>query len=519
MNEKPLERLNYFNGQRLQAGDFKLEQDYHMRVRRWLNRSLYTQGIAMGLEVYAVPNAAQVRVEPGLAIEHLGREIILLEPRTVDVVHDIGQGQKVTDGPYLVIRYHEEMMAQQDACCTPNDTHGDKAAQGGPSRVLAEPLIECVPDLPHEASGKILLGRIELASGCGSIAYIDTSVRRYIGEGSASKVRQYALEGFRDIDPDNPAVIRFDIRGQQPNSVTLVLHSEKFPSYFYTELGVHGHTSDVDGDQAATTGVANGIDSHTHDGSSLTSSTNANSQTVHGFASNSSYSGAIPPSAIDAPALINLLRPYPLGPMSIHLTDGPAQFDGPPQFGPTPPMMLRMVTTVGTRGLNNGDGSPNQEVPHLQDLTQRVGLEVRGGVQTILGSTGDRVPPTANPPLHTHPISASIDPTGVDIPARKSGKALTFVEGLRVVMDGQDVTDRILQQIRNSRPTAENWSRLGQGTGAATDALYEFGSGAIRLDYLVPLDEREHSIVLQVPRLKSDGSPNGGRIQYNIYVE
>jgi hypothetical protein len=37
MNEKPLERLNYFNGQRLQAGDFKLEQDYHMRVRRWLN--------------------------------------------------------------------------------------------------------------------------------------------------------------------------------------------------------------------------------------------------------------------------------------------------------------------------------------------------------------------------------------------------------------------------------------------------------------------------------------------------
>ena len=62
MNEKPLERLNYFNGQRLQAADFKLEQDYHMRVRRWLNRSLYTPGIASGLEVYAMPSAPKVRV-------------------------------------------------------------------------------------------------------------------------------------------------------------------------------------------------------------------------------------------------------------------------------------------------------------------------------------------------------------------------------------------------------------------------------------------------------------------------
>lgn len=51
MNEKPLERLNYYNGQRLEASDFKTEQEYHIRTRRWLNKSLYTAGIARGLEV------------------------------------------------------------------------------------------------------------------------------------------------------------------------------------------------------------------------------------------------------------------------------------------------------------------------------------------------------------------------------------------------------------------------------------------------------------------------------------
>ena len=75
MSEKPIERINYFNGQRLQAGDFRLEQEYHMRVRRWLNRALYTPGIAMGLEVYPVPNAPRVRVSPGLAIDASSRRL------------------------------------------------------------------------------------------------------------------------------------------------------------------------------------------------------------------------------------------------------------------------------------------------------------------------------------------------------------------------------------------------------------------------------------------------------------
>src|SRR3954462_15690854 len=72
MTEKPVERLNYYNGQRLEASDLKLEQEYHIRVRRWLNKSLYSAGIARGLEVRDQkkvdpndPSAPVVVVGPG----------------------------------------------------------------------------------------------------------------------------------------------------------------------------------------------------------------------------------------------------------------------------------------------------------------------------------------------------------------------------------------------------------------------------------------------------------------------
>ena len=217
MSEKPLERLNYFNGQRLQAGDFRLEQEYHMRVRRWLNRSLYTAGIATGLEIYPIAGVPRVRVNPGLAIDPIGREIILLEAREIPVMHDIGQGSELA-GSYVVIRYAEELTAAQDANCAPGGC-GDQAAAGAPSRVLADPVIECVPDLPQEGSGKILLGRVVLAAGCGSIAYIDTAVRRYIGDAYKNTVKQYALEGERHIDATNRGRIYFHIRGREPNQV------------------------------------------------------------------------------------------------------------------------------------------------------------------------------------------------------------------------------------------------------------------------------------------------------------
>src|SRR4029079_13330382 len=87
MSEQPIERMKYYNGQRLEADDLKLEQEYHIRVRRWLNKSLYSAGIAAGLEVKPdLGNLQQVIVGRGLALDQDGREIILLDEQAVQVM-------------------------------------------------------------------------------------------------------------------------------------------------------------------------------------------------------------------------------------------------------------------------------------------------------------------------------------------------------------------------------------------------------------------------------------------------
>ena len=49
-----VERLHYFNGQRLVARDLEIEQRYFITVRRMLNRGLYSPGVVDGLEVSKV---------------------------------------------------------------------------------------------------------------------------------------------------------------------------------------------------------------------------------------------------------------------------------------------------------------------------------------------------------------------------------------------------------------------------------------------------------------------------------
>ena len=75
-------RVNYFPGRLLTASDLAAEQA-QARERHWLhNRALHGDGIAAGLEVTVEWNT--VHVSPGVAIDVLGREIVLTAPRSVD---------------------------------------------------------------------------------------------------------------------------------------------------------------------------------------------------------------------------------------------------------------------------------------------------------------------------------------------------------------------------------------------------------------------------------------------------
>src|SRR4029434_97207 len=113
MNEQPIQRLNYFNGQRLEAVDFRLEQNFHIGVRRWLNKSPFTPGIAAGLQVLVKSGDPHtVIVQPGLALDALGREIIVVEPREVAVAGKPSKPNEPVVGNYLVIEYAELPVAR-----------------------------------------------------------------------------------------------------------------------------------------------------------------------------------------------------------------------------------------------------------------------------------------------------------------------------------------------------------------------------------------------------------------------
>jgi YVTN family beta-propeller protein len=79
----PIQRLNYFTGQFLRENDFKVEQDYHLSMRRSHNRRSHTPGIVHGLEVEA--GTGQVVVKAGMAIDPDGREIVVAEDMAVPV--------------------------------------------------------------------------------------------------------------------------------------------------------------------------------------------------------------------------------------------------------------------------------------------------------------------------------------------------------------------------------------------------------------------------------------------------
>lgn len=70
-------RPSFFDGQLLTAEDLRREQVYQDRRRQLLNLATVGAGVVTGLEVSPDPDGTGLTVSPGLALDGLGREIIL----------------------------------------------------------------------------------------------------------------------------------------------------------------------------------------------------------------------------------------------------------------------------------------------------------------------------------------------------------------------------------------------------------------------------------------------------------
>lgn len=108
----PFERNKYFYGKLLSVEDFEVEQRYMNDKRRVLNRFLYGTGIVCGMNVLVVDDTT-ISVEPGLALDFSGREIVIDAPvtRRLSVIEGFENFRKAEDVKgylYLCLDYDEK---------------------------------------------------------------------------------------------------------------------------------------------------------------------------------------------------------------------------------------------------------------------------------------------------------------------------------------------------------------------------------------------------------------------------
>jgi hypothetical protein len=163
-----LERIVFFNGQRLRAGDLAALQR-STRELRWLhNRGLHSWGIGIGFEVKGERGDSVVIVTPGYGLDCLGREILLAE-ETEKPVPAVAEKTEY----YLLASYQsdqdQKVAERRPGVCRPGNT----------VRLTEEPRLDWVlqKDLPPE--GEALALAHATIENCRLSLPLDLSVRRF----------------------------------------------------------------------------------------------------------------------------------------------------------------------------------------------------------------------------------------------------------------------------------------------------------------------------------------------------
>lgn len=108
-----IERIKFFDGQRLFASDLQFLEQFN-REMRWLhNQSLHQAGIGSGFAVSGNKDDREVRIEPGYAIDSSGREIVLTQPEVLQVppVGNDGEGNPVYYD--LAVSYRDDSLLKE----------------------------------------------------------------------------------------------------------------------------------------------------------------------------------------------------------------------------------------------------------------------------------------------------------------------------------------------------------------------------------------------------------------------
>jgi hypothetical protein len=146
-----IERQRFFDGQRLFADDLQGIEAFN-REMRWLhNRSLHQPGIGNGFAVRGRKGDRKITVEPGYAVDDLGREIVLLHNVELDVPPVAGEKNGEPVYYDVVVSYPD------DASMEVVETRGGVCAPRGAVRLREEPVFCWVRLRRTETGGEVPL--------------------------------------------------------------------------------------------------------------------------------------------------------------------------------------------------------------------------------------------------------------------------------------------------------------------------------------------------------------------------
>jgi hypothetical protein len=115
MSDNGIARVHYFERQFLRTQDFVDEQSYHLAMRRRHNIAQHTWGIVHGLEVVA--EEGNLFVQPGMAIDGYGRELILQQRQALATAAFVEKNSDVLDVWLLYDRVASDQAPQGYAGC------------------------------------------------------------------------------------------------------------------------------------------------------------------------------------------------------------------------------------------------------------------------------------------------------------------------------------------------------------------------------------------------------------------
>ena len=463
-NDPVRERLNYFNGQRLTAGDLRTEQGHHVGMRRVLNRSLYTPGIVVGLDVERAPEDAadpnwkhKVLVRRGLAFDHLGREIFVPEDVLVLVMGAPSTTPGVVFGNLLAVSYREhrrQPVRERCAVVTPYKPCSGDMPWGAPSRIVADWEFDFIDAWPAENSGRIVLAQVELNANC-EVVRVIPGVRRYAIPTKPQTVRAVALEGEKDIDAANAKLLYFHLEGGFPNAATLHLRSRLFSTLHYTELARHTH--DLNAAVAPHPAVA----AHQH-------------------------------------SLGEIISEQGLDPAQM-------EFQSWCHFGDDDDYVIRLWEPA-----TKANGDAGHVLHNLSALAQ---LRAINSLHTHKIAAGQMTNGAGAMAELAHAFTIlSANDTG-HAPGVRAGAAHSYFGDLQVKLNGLNITAQILQQLKANGP---DWPTLKLGaTGNAAHLMVTAGTGPIDLLRIpgVDLAPNQEHVLEFIP------TTGGGQVHYNLYVE